>query len=141
MIDDLEEVEAAPAAEAIPLDRLVAVHAKIKAKMEVLDRQLAELEEQREEVRLAIKDQMKALGLTSVKTSAGTVSLTKTTRYNTADWDSFKAFVLEHQVVDLLEKRIAQSNMAQFLEENPGVVPPGLNAVTGFDIRVTKARK
>jgi hypothetical protein len=136
-----EDIEEAPAVEAIPLDKLVAIHAKIKAKQEMLDKQLADLEEQREEVRMAIKDQMKALGLTSVKTSFGTVSLSKTTRYNTQDWDSFKAFVLEHQVVDLLEKRIAQSNMAQFLEENPGVVPPGLNSVTGFDIRVTKARK
>jgi uncharacterized protein YhaN len=136
-----EDIEEAPAVEAIPLDKLVAIHAKIKAKQEMLDKQLADLEEQREEVRMAIKDQMKALGLTSVKTSFGTVSLSKTTRYNTQDWDSFKAFVLEHQVVDLLEKRIAQTNMAQFLEENPGVVPPGLNSVTGFDIRVTKARK
>ena len=136
-----EDLETAPAVDAVPLDKLVAIHAKIKAKMEMLDQQLAELEEQRTEIRLAIKDQMKALGLTSVKTSFGTVSLTKTTRYNTQDWDSFKAFVLEHQVVDLLEKRIAQTNMAQFLEENPGVVPPGLNSVTGFDIRVTKARK
>jgi hypothetical protein len=109
--------------------------------MEGLDRQLAELDEQRTQVRLAIKDQMKALGLTSVQTSTGTVSLMKKTRYNTQDWDSFKAFVLEHQVVDLLEKRIAQTNMAQFLEENPGVLPPGLNSVTEFDIRVTKARK
>jgi len=136
-----EDVEEAPTVEAIPLDKLVAIHAKIKARQEMLDKQLADLEEQREEVRMAIKDQMKALGLTSVKTSFGTVSLSKTTRYNTQDWDSFKAFVLEHQVVDLLEKRIAQTNMAQFLEENPGVVPPGLNSVTGFDIRVTKARK
>ena len=136
-----EDIEEAPAVEAIPLDKLVAIHAKIKARQELLDKQLADLEEQREEIRMAIKDQMKALGLTSVKTSFGTVSLMKTTRYNTQDWDSFKAFVLEHQVVDLLEKRIAQTNMAQFLEENPGVVPPGLNSVTEFDIRVTKARK
>jgi hypothetical protein len=136
-----EDIEEAPEVEAIPLDKLVAIHAKIKSRMEGLDRQLAELEEQRTQVRLAIKDQMKALGLTSVQTSTGTVSLMKKTRYNTQDWDSFKAFVLEHQVVDLLEKRIAQTNMAQFLEENPGVLPPGLNSVTEFDIRVTKARK
>jgi len=138
MTEDLEE---APEVEVIPLDKLVAIHAKIKAKQAKLDKELAELEEQREEIRLAIKDQMKALGLTSVKTSSGTVSLMKSTRYNTQDWDSFKAFVLEHQVVDLLEKRIAQTNMAQFLEENPGVVPPGLNSTTGFDIRVTPIRK
>ena len=136
-----EDVEDVATVEAIPLDKLVAIHAKIKARQEKLDAELAELEEARTEVRLAIKDQMKALGLTSVNTTFGTVSLTKTTRYNTQDWDSFKAFVLEHQVVDLLEKRIAQTNMAQFLEENPGILPPGLNSVTGFDIRVTKARK
>ena len=136
-----EDIEAAPEVDTIPLDKLVKIHAKIKAKMETLDKQLAELEEARTEIRLAIKDQMKALGLTSVQTSSGTVSLMKKTRYNTQDWDQFKAFVLEHDAVDLLEKRIAQSNMAQFLEENPGVVPPGLNSVTEFDIRVTKARK
>jgi hypothetical protein len=136
-----EDIEEAPEVEAIPLDKLVAIHAKIKAKQAQLDKALADLEEQREAIRLAIKDQMKALGLTSVKTSSGTVSLMKSTRYNTQDWDSFKAFVLEHQVVDLLEKRIAQTNMAQFLEENPGVLPPGLNSVTGFDIRVTPIRK
>ena len=136
-----EDIEAAPEVDTIPLDTLVKIHAKIKAKMETLDKQIAELEEAREEIRLAIKDQMKALGLKSVQTSSGTVSLMKKTRYNTQDWDQFKAFVLEHDAVDLLEKRIAQGNMAQFLEENPGVVPPGLNSVTEFDIRVTKARK
>ena len=136
-----EDIEAAPEVDAVPLDKLVKIHAKIKAQMEVLDKQLAELEEARTEVRLAIKDKMKALGVTSLQTSSGTVSLMKKTRYNTQDWDQFKAFVLEHEAVDLLEKRIAQGNMATFLEENPGVVPPGLNSVTEFDIRVTKARK
>lgn len=137
----MSEAEDVPVVEAIPLDKLVKIHSKIKAQMEALDRQLAELDESRTEIRLAIKDQMKALGLTSVQTSSGTVSLMKKTRYNTQDWDSFKNFVIEHQVVDLLEKRIAQGNMATFLEENPGLVPPGLNSVTEFDIRVTKAKK
>lgn len=127
--------------ERITLDQLVQIHAKIKGKIEVLDSQIAALEEQRTEVRLAIKDRMKAQGLKTVNTDSGTVSLMTKTRYNTADWDSFKTFILEHGVVDLLEKRIAQSNMATFLEENPGVVPPGLNSVTEFDIRVTKSRK
>lgn len=127
--------------EIITINQLVHIHTKIKGKIEVLDSQIAALEEQRTEVRMAIKDRMKAEGLKTVNTDSGTVSLMTKTRYNTADWDSFKAFILEHEVVDLLEKRIAQSNMATFLEENPGVVPPGLNSVTEFDIRVTKSRK
>lgn len=136
-----DNADTASAAEDISLDKLVLIHAKIKARQAKLDKEIAELEEQRNEIRMAIKDKMKALGLASVKTSSGTVSLTKSTRYNTQDWDSFKKFILEHQVVDLLEKRIAQTNMAQFLEENPGLVPPGMNAITAFDIRVTPFRK
>ena len=124
----------------ITLEHLVRIHSKIKAKIEVCDAQIAKLEEQRTEVRMAIKDRMKAQGLKTVNTDSGTVSLVTKTRYNTQDWDSFKTFVIEHQVVDLLEKRIAQSNMATFLEENPGLLPPGLNSVTEFDIRVTKAK-
>ena len=125
----------------ITIDKLVQIHAKIKAKMDAIDSQLAALEEQRMEVRLAIKDMMKAENLETVRTTSGTVSLMKKTRYNTQDWDSFKNFIIEHQVPDLLEKRIAQTNMATFLEENPGLLPPGLNSITEFDIRVTPTRK
>ena len=125
----------------INIDKLVQIHAKIKAKMDAIDSQLAKLEEQRMEVRLAIKDMMKAENLETVRTTSGTVSLMKKTRYNTQDWDSFKNFIIEHQVPDLLEKRIAQTNMATFLEENPGLLPPGLNSITEFEIRVTPSRK
>jgi hypothetical protein len=83
---------------------------------------------------------MKALGVSSVKTEFGTVSMANKTRYSTQDWDSFKQFIVAHDVVDLLEKRIAQLNMAKFLEDNPGVVPPGLNAFSDFEIRITKPR-
>jgi len=37
-----------------------------------------------------------------------------------------------------LEKRVAQTNMAQFLEENPGLVPPGLNSMSEYGITVKK---
>jgi ribosomal protein L4 len=130
--------------EVVPIDLLVKIHTKIKARIDALtkdyDTAVEQLKAQQDEVRFAIKDKMKALGLKSVNTSYGTVSLSTKVRYNTQDWDSFKKFILEHQVVDLLEKRIAQSNMAIFLSENPGVVPPGLNSHTEFEIRVTKSK-
>ena len=50
-------------------------------------------------------------------------------------------FIKEHDAIDLLEKRIAQTNMATFLEENPGVYPPGLNSVTEYAISVRKPTK
>jgi len=129
----------------IPFDKLVKVYRKIKVEIDTMtqeyDTKLEVLKAQQDEIKFAIKDQMKALGVTSLKSPFGTVSMMLKTRYNTQDWSSFKDFILEHSMVDLLEKRIAQTNMATFLAENPGVVPPGLNSVTEFEIRITKPTK
>ena len=131
--------------EAITLDKLALIYRKIRDKIGVLtkeyDTQVEALKAQQDQIEFAMKDQMKALGVKSVRTDLGTVTLTTKTRYNTQDWDSFKEFILEHKLVDLLEKRIAQLNMAHFLEENPTIVPPGLNSTTEFDITVTKPTK
>lgn len=131
--------------EAIPLDKLVKVYRKIKLEIDTLtqeyDTKVETLKAAQDEIKFEIKDRMKALGVTSVKSPYGTVSMRTSTQYSTNDWASFKEFVLEHGAVDLLFKRIAQSNMAQFLEENPGVVPPGLNSHTEFNIVITKPTK
>ena len=128
--------------EAIPLDKLVKIYRKLRGRLTELtqeyDTQAEVLKAQQEEIKHAIKDQMKAMGVTSVRTTEGTAVMSVKTRYTTQDWDSFKKFMLEHEAIDLLEKRIAQTNMAQFLEENPGVVPPGLNSSSEYDISVRK---
>lgn len=128
--------------ETIPLDRLAKIYRKIRSEIATLtqeyDTKVEVLKAQQEELKNAMKDMMKTMGVTSVRTAQGTVVLSVKTRYNTQDWDSFKKFVVEHDAVDLLEKRIAQTNMSQFLEENPGLVPPGLNSHSEYDISVRK---
>jgi hypothetical protein len=49
--------------------------------------------------------------------------------------------MVENDAIDLLEKRIAQTNMKTFLEENPGLVPPGLNSNTEYAVSVRKPSK
>jgi hypothetical protein len=126
----------------IPLDKLAKVYRKMRDQISELtkeyDTQVEILKAQQEEIKNAMKEQMQALGVTSVRTDQGTVVLSVKTRYSTADWDSFKKFVMEHDALDLFEKRIAQTNMKQFLDENPGVVPPGLNSNSEYDISVRK---
>ena len=128
--------------EVIPLDKLVKIYRKLRTRMTALtqeyDTQAEVLKAQQDEVKNAIKEQMKAMGVTSVRTTEGTAVMSVKTRYYTQDWDSFKQFVIDNHALELFEKRIAQSNMAQFLEENPGVVPPGLNSTSEFDISVRK---
>lgn len=126
----------------IPLDKLAKVYRKIRSEIELLtqeyDTKVEVLKATQEEIKHAMKDQMKALGVTSVNTPQGTVVLSTKTRYSTSDWDSFKSFVTQHDALDLFEKRIAQGNMKQFLEENPGILPPGLTSNAEYDISVTK---
>jgi hypothetical protein len=129
----------------IPLDKLAKIYRKIRTKIQELttayETEVEALKVQQQEVSNAMKDHMMAAGLKSVRTDEGTIMLGQKTRYTTSDWDSFKQFVLEHEVLDLFEKRIAQSNMAQFLEENPGLVPPGLNSDSEYTITVRKPSK
>jgi hypothetical protein len=128
--------------ETIQMDKLVRVYRKMSARIQELtaeyENTVEPIKAQQEQIKLAIKDQMLALGLASVRTVEGTVVMSQKTRYFTQDWDSFKRFVLDHEAVDLLERRVSQLNMAQFLEANPGAVPPGLNSHTEYSLTVKK---
>ena len=128
--------------EAVPLDKLTRVYMKMRAKLQEIEAEyeakIDALKAQQKEVKNAIKDLMLAQGPKSVRTDFGTVVLTEKTRFYTQDWDSFKTFVVEQDAVDLLERRIHQGNMAKFLEENPSLLPPGLNSDTEFDVSVRK---
>lgn len=130
---------------AVPMDKLAKVYRKMAAKIQELtteyDTAVAAIKAQQDAVKTALKDQMLVLGVSSVRTDQGTVVLSTKTRYNTTDWDSFKEFVKAHDALDLFEKRIAQTNMGEFLKDNPGLVPEGLNSVTEYAISVRKPAK
>jgi hypothetical protein len=129
----------------VPMDKLARVYRKMQARIQELttayETEVETLKAQQDQVKSALKDQMLALGLTSVRTDECTVILSTKTRYSTTDWDEFKDFVKEHDALDLFEKRIAQTNMAQFLKENPALVPPGLNSNAEYSISVRKPTK
>lgn len=129
----------------VPMDKLARVYRKMQTRIQELtaayETEVEVLKAQQDQVKAALKDQMLALGLTSVRTPEGTVILSTKTRYSTTDWDEFKEFVKEHDALDLFEKRIAQTNMAQFLKENPALVPPGLSSNAEYSVSVRKPTK
>ena len=131
--------------ELIPMDRLAKIYIKIRTNIQqltqVYDKEIEDLKAQQASVSSAMKEQMKAIGSKSINTEYGTVMMRLQTRYETHDWDSFKQFVITNDAVDLIERRIAQLNMAKFLEDNPGLVPPGLNSKSEYVISVKKPSK
>ena len=77
------------------------------------------LSRQLEKVRKGLLDYCNAHNVESVRTSEGLFYRSVKTKYWTNDWEKMHAFVVEHQVPELLEKRLNQTNLKQFLEENP----------------------
>ena len=98
------------------------------------------LKDQQELIKTELLDYLKENDLKSVKTEAGTFYKTVKTRYWTSDWEQMHKFVLEHKVPEFLEKRLSQGVVKQFLEENPEVVPKGLNSDSEFAVTVRKSK-
>lgn len=126
----------------LPMGKLTKIYVRIRNAAAELTRkyeaELAELDEQKKAVANEMKDQMKAAGVTSMKTDFGLVMLGQRTRYWTGDWESFEAFCLEQKTIGFLEKRVAQKNMADFIAKNPESIPPGLNSDTEYVVTVRK---
>jgi hypothetical protein len=127
----------------IPVDKLTSVYLKIKARRSELAAQFKEedsaLVEKQERIRKALLNYCKDNNVDSVKTPNGTFYRSAKTKYWTSDWEEMHKFILEYQVPELLSKQINQSNMKQFLEENPDALPKGLNVDSEYTISVRKA--
>lgn len=75
----------------------------------------------------------------SIKTQHGTVIRKLNERFYCNDWDNFRKFVLENEAVELLERRIHQSNFKEFMSEHPQEgLPPGVNVMREFGVVVRK---
>ena len=98
----------------------------------------ADLGQQLDKVKAALLDYCKEQGLDSVKTSEGLFYRSIKTRYWTSDWEAMHQFVMEHNVPEFLEKRLNQSNVKAFIEENPDIVPKGLNVDSEYVISVRR---
>lgn len=109
-------------------ERLTKVYVRIREKRRELAKQDKELEEQLEEVAKQLLEICKEQGAATIRTPYGTVSRRTSKRYWPTDWDLFYKFIKEQDALHLLFQRVNTANMDQFLEENPDLHPPGLNA-------------
>jgi hypothetical protein len=123
-------------------EKLTSIYLKIKDKRAELSAKFKEedsaLSDQLDKVKKALLDYCEEQGVDSVKTSSGLFYRSARTRYWTSDWSSMHEFILENEVPELLDKRVNQSNMKQYLEENPDQVPKGLNVDSEYIVSVRR---
>jgi enamine deaminase RidA (YjgF/YER057c/UK114 family) len=125
--------------------QLVNVYIKIRDAKDMKKRQMEEeiaaLDQQLAVVEQELLEICKTTGQDGGKTQHGSFTRAVKTRYWTSDWDSMYKFIREHDAPDLLERRIAQGNFAQFVQENPDKMPAGVNIESKYSITVRRSSK
>ena len=128
----------------ISTDKLAEVYIKIRDKRAELKEQYEAEDEglkaQQELIAEQMLDICRENNADSIKTPAGTIIRKVDTRYWTTDWDSMYQFIQEHDAYPLLEKRLHQTNLKQFLEENPNLLPAGLQADSKYTVVVRRSK-
>jgi len=96
------------------------------------------LKDKMAKIKGALLDHCKEHNVDSVRTGEGLFFRTVKQNYWTSDWESMGKFVVEHNAPELLEKRLHQGNIKQFLEENPTLLPPGINVDSEYSVTIRR---
>jgi hypothetical protein len=125
------------------LEELVKTYLTIRSEREKILNEYEEQDKKLKEDMALIEQSMLVVcndtNADSIKTQHGTVIRKLNERFYCNDWDNFRKFVLDNEAVELLERRIHQSNFKEFMSEHPQEgLPPGVNVMREFGIVVRK---
>lgn len=125
-------------------DRLTLAYIKMRDKrselLKAYEAEDAKIQAQMELVEDELKKLCDEIGADSVKTAHGTVYRSVKTQYQVNDWDNMYKFVMEHNIPQVLFKRISTTNMKQFLDENPNLMPIGMNIDNKYTVTVRRSK-
>jgi hypothetical protein len=123
-------------------DKLTLAYIKMRDKRSELLKQYenedSKIQQQMEMVENELRKLFDEVGLESIRTAHGTVYRSVKTQYQVNDWDSMYKFIKQHDVPQLLQQRISTTNMKQFLNENPNLMPIGMNIDNRYTVTVRR---
>ena len=118
---------------------IVAIRDEITKINKEADKKVKALEREKEALEKYCDQKLEQSGVESAKTASGTIMRQERVRFTTEDWERMYRFIEDNDAVELLEKRIHQTNMRRFLEDNPEKEPKGLNAFRETKIVVRRS--
>jgi hypothetical protein len=120
------------------IEKLMHAELKMREHIAKLEDEVKEVKAKRTHIQNALNEVCQKLNVTSLKTAAGTLTRTLKTRYWSSDWPEMYKFLKENDVLELMEKRISQGNMKEFVANNPDLSPPGLQATNEYTVSIRK---
>lgn len=120
--------------------KLVQAYINLRDAIEEYEDKIKELKEKQNLIADKINEHCAANNMEGFKTPYGTVSRRVSSTYWTTDWGAMYEWIKERDAMHLLQKRLHDTNVREFVEENPEDIPPGLQAKKSYRITVTKPR-
>ena len=121
--------------------KMVAAYINIRSAIQEKEDEIKALKEKQALVSASMLDLCSKEDIDSIKTPFGTLTRRIYSSYWTSDWDQMYKFIAENDAYHLLEKRIHNTNMKEFLEENPDALPIGLQSDRKYAVSVRKPTK
>ncbi len=127
----------------IDLSKLVQVHQAIKnartVRRHAYEEEDAKLEAEEQQLRALMLQILNNTGAKSIATDFGTVYRTEKIKPSAADWSAVYSWVMaDPERFELLEKRLKSTFIKQFMDENEGALPPGVNVHREFEVSVRR---
>ena len=123
-------------------DKLAKTYLRIRAERSMLSAKYkyedGNLIRQLAVIKQAMLDHCEDHNVESVRTSEGLFFRSTKKKYWVSEWDAIHKLIVEENAPQLLDKRINQANMKEFLEENPDLKPEGLEIEEEVTISVRK---
>ena len=122
-----------------------AIHSKIMDARKKL-KQDYETEDQKLKDELSVVDQvllehLEGQGGESLRTPQGLITRVIRERFWTTNWAEIYTIIKEYNAPELLEQRIHQTHIRQFIDDHPEAYPKGLNVERAYGIKVTRPKK
>lgn len=102
------------------------------------DEQDGALERQMQEVENSLLDIMNSVNTDTMGTPRAVVMRTVRKRYMPTNWQAVYDLIAKHKAFGLLEKRVHNTNMRDFLEQHPEEYPAGLNVDSRYTVVVRR---
>lgn len=126
----------------IDMDDQAKQYLKLRQQRELLKERFTaedgELEKAMAEIEAQLLDSLNETNSTSMSTNSAVIMRSVRRRYMPTNWDAVYKLIDKHKAYSLLEKRVHNGNMKDFLDEHPDEYPAGLNVDSRYAVTVRR---
>ena len=127
----------------INLDRVVTAYNAIRdartVKRHAWEAEDLALEADQNQLKVVMLDILNQTGSKAISTNSGTIYRTEKIRPSAADWSAVYDWIIaDPERFEALEKRLKPTFVKQYMEENDGAIPPGINVHREFEVNVRR---